>query len=432
MTKKRKKLNFDTFLADWTWNIPESEIRRLLRFQGRFYFAGGKPGCLPIETFSHILRELVDSHEKKWACDDPDLQLEVLEDYNYGETGGKQYLKEVLARRLKQKEELNVTADDITITSGSQQAIYALLDCIINPGDFIVTPRPAYLGFLGPAVKLGANVVTVPTDLEGIIPEALDDCMETCLCDYHRIPKIIYLVAYSDNPKGTTLPEKRKSAIYDIAEKYNCLIIDDEAYKSIQFNSPDMKIKTLKSYDKENDRVAYLSTTSKEAAVFRLGYSVIPRPLQNQLIKAKGYLDLCTPSLLQRIAAIYYDKYIDDALKQTLPVYKVRRDAMVQAIDDYFPEGNFRRPTGGLFVWWEAMNQLFDSGKFLEEKIMKEDILYVPSQAFYPVRGLAYKNGKIVSNIVHRNGMRLCFSFTDKEVISEGMEKLGIILSEYL
>ncbi|MHA1166722.1 MAG: aminotransferase class I/II-fold pyridoxal phosphate-dependent enzyme, partial [Candidatus Hodarchaeales archaeon] len=304
-------IDYDVFMAQWTREIPESEIRRLLRFQGKYYFAGGKPGCLPIETFSQILRELVDEHEKKWRSGDIKQKFEVLEDYNYGETGGKPFLKEVLAKRLRKMEDVDVSPENVTITSGSQQAIYALLDCVINPGDIIITPRPAYLGFLGPAVKLGATVVTVPTDLEGLIPEDLEDCMERCVRYYHRVPKIIYLVAYSDNPKGTTLPEKRKKAIFDIAEKYNCLIIDDEAYKYIQYDSPNGKIKPIKAYDKDNDRVAYLSTTSKEAAVFRLGYSVFPESLQTQIIKAKGYLDLCTPTLLQRIVAIYYDKYID-------------------------------------------------------------------------------------------------------------------------
>ncbi|MFX0091633.1 MAG: PLP-dependent aminotransferase family protein, partial [Candidatus Hodarchaeota archaeon] len=421
----------ETFMAKWTINIPESEIRRLLRFQGRYYFAGGKPGSLPIETFSQILRELLDDHEKKWNSDDPSLRFEVLEDYNYGETSGKRYLKEVLAKRLKDKENVDVIPDNVTITSGSQQAIYALLDCIISPGDFIVTPRPAYLGFLGPSVKLGATVVTVPTDLEGLIPEALEACIENLIHNYHRVPKIIYLVAYSDNPKGTTIPEKRKREIYNIAEQYNCLIVDDEAYKYIQYDSPDLKIQPLKAYDKENNRVAYLSTTSKEAAVFRLGYSVFPEPLQAQIVKAKGYLDLCTPTLLQRIAAIYYDKYIDEALKKTLAEYKVRRDAMIKGIENHFPEGTFTRPTGGFFVWWECRNRAFNSAKFMEEKVMKEGILYVPGNAFYPVDGLAYEDGKIVPNIIGSNGMRLGFSFKDADIINEGMEKLGGILTDH-
>ncbi|MFW9996730.1 MAG: PLP-dependent aminotransferase family protein [Candidatus Odinarchaeota archaeon] len=423
-------INYETFLAKWTKEIPESEIRRLLQFQGKFYFAGGKPGVLPIDTFTKIMRDLADEHEQKWHSGDARQKIDVLEDYNYGETGGKNYLKEVLARRLKEKEAIDVGPNDLTITSGSQQAIYAVLDSIINPCDIIVAPRPAYLGFLGPATKLGAEVLTVPTDLDGIIPELLEDCIEKCTRDYHKIPKIIYLVAYSDNPKGTTIPEKRKKAIFEIAEKYNCLIMDDEAYKYIQYDN-DRPIRPLKYYDKENNRVAYISTTSKEAAVFRLGYNVLPKPLQTEVLKSKGYLDLCTPTLLQRIAAIYYDKYIDAALKTTIADYKVRRDVMLNAIDEHFPDGNYSRATGGFFIWWESKDKSFDSAKFMEKYVMKEDILYVPGAAFHPVRGLAYNDGKIVPNIIETNGMRLCYSFTEIDVIEEGMEKLGKLLSEH-
>ncbi|MHA2295593.1 MAG: aminotransferase-like domain-containing protein [Candidatus Hodarchaeales archaeon] len=431
MISEKKKINFNTFMAKWTNEIPESEIRRLLRFQGRYYFAGGKPGSIPIEVFTKIMREVADDHDKKWRSGDNKNQFEVLDDYNYGETAGKKYLKEVLARRLKEKEKIDVAPEDVIITSGSQQAIYSLLDCTINPGDMIIAPRPAYLGFLGPAVKLGAEIVTVPTDLDGIVPEMLEDSIEQCIREYHRVPKIIYVVGYSDNPKGTTLPEKRKKAIFDIAEKYNCLIVDDEAYKYIQYDEEN-SIRPIKRYDDDNTRVAYLSTTSKEAAVFRLGYSVVPEPLKVQMLKSKGYLDLCTSALLQRIATIYYEKYIDDALKVTLADYKIKRDTMVKGIEEHFPEGDFTRPTGGFFIWWEAADKSFKSKDFLEKHVMKEDILYVPGRAFHPVKGLAYNDGKIVPNIIETNGMRICYSFTDTEIIADGIEKLGNILSAHM
>lgn len=428
--KSHNVIDYDQFLAKWTKDIPESEIRRLLKFQGEYYFAGGKPGSLPINDFIQIIQDIIDAQKEKWNSNDKKQRFDVLEDYNYGETGGKPYLKEVLANRFKEKEDLQVDPNDIVITSGSQQALYAILDTSINPGDFIVTPRPAYLGFLGPAAKMNANIVTVATDLDGMIPEELEECMEQCSKQFHKVPKIIYLVAYSDNPKGTTLPEKRKKEIYEIAAKYNCLLIDDEAYKYIQYK--DSKVKPLINYDDDRNRVAYLSTTSKEAAVFRLGYSIFPKPLQEQVLKSKGYLDLCTPTIVQKIAAEYYKNYIDAALEKTLSDYEKRRDAMIEAIEEYFPEGKFTRPTGGFFVWWESNKKDFDSANFMEKYVMKEDIIYVPGAAFYPVRGYAYEDNMIKDNIIRHDGMRLGFSFKAEDVISEGMKKLGLILQKHL
>lgn len=432
INEKKPSIDYSNFFANWTYEIPESEIRRLLKFQGKYYFAGGKPGSLPVKAFTEIMRNLANEQDKKWDSGDVGQQFEVLEDYNYGETGGKGYLQKVLANRFKSVEGFDVEPSDVTITSGSQQAIYALLDVILNPCDIIIAPRPAYLGFLGPAAKLNAKILTVPTDFDGIIPELLEDCIEKCIQIFHRVPKLIYLVAYSDNPKGTTIPEKRKAAIYDIAEKYNCLIVDDEAYKYIQFKDGKNKINPMIKYDKERNRVAYLSTTSKEAAVFRLGYSIFPKPLQEQILKAKGYLDLCTSTIVQRIAAEYYKSYIDEALKQTLKDYTVRRDAMIKGIEENFPPGTFTRPTGGFFVWWESEKTDFDSASFMQKYVMKDGIIYVPGAAFYPIRGHAYEDGKIVDNIIQSNGMRLGFSFKNEEIIAEGMEKLGKILHAHL
>jgi 2-aminoadipate transaminase len=169
---------------------------------------------------------------------------------------------------------------------------------LIDPGDVIITPSPAYLGFLVPAVKLGARIITIPTDLDGIIPEDVEHAVEVSKEKFGKVPDIIYVVPDSDNPKGTTLPMKRRQALFDIAEVDDILLVEDSAYAEIQFKK---KIKPIKSLDKENNRVAYLGSSSKEAAVLRVGYSVLPPNVRDQVLKDKGYLDLCTTTLVQRI-----------------------------------------------------------------------------------------------------------------------------------
>ena len=175
--------------ADWAYKIPESEIRRLLRFSVKYYYAGGKPGVLPTEIIAKILIKIGNDQLKKI---EDGFEQEVADDYNYGVTAGTDFFRKTLAERLR-KEGIDADWEQLMITTGSQQAIYLVLDTLIDPEDVIITTRPAYLGFLGPACKLGANIVTVPTDLDGIVPEYVENAIELSENELGKKPKMIYL-----------------------------------------------------------------------------------------------------------------------------------------------------------------------------------------------------------------------------------------------
>ncbi len=415
--------------AEWTGFIPESEIRRLLRYNVTYYFAGGKPGVIPTDIFAKILIELGNEQLNNLQTGKENL---VIDDYNYGPTGGKKWFLETLASRLKERDHVPLGSDGwskVTLTSGSQQALYAILDTLIDPGDIILTPSPAYLGFLVPAVKLRSNIVTIPTDLEGIVPEYLEKAIEKSIARWNKTPDIIYIVPDSDNPKGTTLPLSRRKALFDIAEKYDILIIEDAAYKEIQFKGE--RIPPIKSFDKNNERVAYLSSTSKEAAVFRVGYSVLPDALREEVLKDKGYLDLCTSTILQKILNIYYRDYFDKVIDKVRNEYRKRYEAMSKAMDETFPPGVRTDPSGGFFIWWES-DKPFDSSKFLEDVALPNDILYVPGRAFYPLNGYAYDPDKndIIQGHYSTNCMRLGYSYLKEDLIDKGIRRLGALLSK--
>ncbi len=413
--------------SSWTSFIEESQIRSLLKYKVHYYFAGGKPGIMPTEIFGQIMQDLGERYKQ-----DPKL---ALEDLNYGPTGGHPYFLKTLAKRLHDVRSIPIDPEteweSVSITNGSQQALYALLDTVIDPGDVIVTPSPAYLGFLVPAVKLGARVITVPTDLDGIIPEYVEKAVYASKVKFGKTPDMVYVVPESDNPKGTTLPQKRRQALFDLCENHNILLIEDSAYAEIQFKQNPKAIKTL---DKENHRVAYLGTTSKEAAVLRVGYSVLPSHVRDQVLKDKGYLDLCTASLVQRILDEYYRNCIDDAMRAAIPLYKARYESMAKAIDESFPAGTRTDPTGGFFIWWQSEKEDFDSKKFMEEVALPHDILYVPGGAFYPIVGhkLGENGTDLIPSKPENNTMRLGFSYRDPEIIADGIEKLGKLLTENL
>ena len=413
--------------ATWTNFIEESQIRALLKYKVKYYFAGGKPGIMPTDIFADIMADLSEMYKKNPAL--------ALEDFNYGPTGGQPWFLKTLAKRLHDVRGIPIDcetqADCVSITNGSQQALYALLDTLIDPGDVIITPSPAYLGFLVPAVKLGARVITIPTDLDGIIPEEVEKAVEVSKKKFGKCPDMIYVVSDSDNPKGTTLPMSRRKALFDIAEADDILLVEDSAYAEIQFKKNPRPIKTL---DKENNRVAYLGTSSKEAAVLRVGYSVLPPLVREQVLKDKGYLDLCTTTLVQRILDEYYSKYIDAAMKAGIPQYQKRCEAMAKAIDESFPAGVRTDPTGGFFIWWQSEDKKFDAGEFMERVAIPNEVLYVPGVAFYPITGHRLtKDGKdIRESLPEHNTMRLGFSYAPPDIIEEGIHHLGELLSKEL
>ncbi len=412
--------------ATWTTLIEESQIRALLKYNVKYYFAGGKPGIMPTEIFGRIMEDLGKEYQQN--------SKQALDDLNYGPTGGQPWFLKTLAKRMHDVRGIPIDPVDewnnITITNGSQQALYALLDTIVNPGDVIITPSPSYLGFLVPAVKLGARVLIVPTDLDGIIPEYVDKAIQLSQNKFGKCPDMVYVVPDSDNPKGTTLPQKRRQALFDVCENENILIVEDSAYAEVQFNKTPPPIKTL---DKENERVAYLGTTSKEAAVLRVGYSILPPNVKEQVEKDKGYLDLCTSTLVQRILDVYYREHIDEAMRQSIPRYKARAEAMAKAIDSSFPAGERTSPTGGFFIWWQSETP-FDSSEFMKDFGIPNDIIYVPGGAFYPITGykLINNGSDIEPSKPELNTMRLGFSYIPRGAISEGIERLGKLLSENL
>lgn len=425
--------------AAWTNIIPESEIRRLLRFKVKYYFAGGKPGVLPLETLARILTDvgndlinLLRSGKKQ----------QVLEIFNYEKTAGYDPLREVLADRLEkdgvplpkdEKEKIN----SVTIFTGSQQALFTLANILIDPGDVVICPAPVYLGMLGPLGIHRANIVCVPTDKHGIIPEYVEKAIELSIDKFRRIPDFIYVVPDGDNPKGTTLPVERRKKLYEIASKYKILIIEDAAYRDIHFGAS--KLPPIKSFDKENKLVAYLRTTSKEAAVFRVGYGVIPKTIVDEFIKSKGYQDLCTSVISQVLLKEYYEKWIDKVLPTAVREYKKRCNIMIESVENYFPSGFYTKPQGGFFVWYES-EKSFNAPKFLEDVALKNNVNYVPGIAFYPVEKLGWmyipeKNSiDRISTKINRymNTMRLSYSLLEPPLIEEGIQILGRLLSKHL
>ncbi len=418
--------------AAWTKLVPESEIRRLLKFRAKYYFAGGKPGVLPIGAFPMILNTLALKELEDIFLGKDD----VIEDYNYGPTDGLPEVKKVMANILRERDSIDLDSEEgwnnVIITTGSQQAIYLLLDTLLNPDDLVVVPAPAYLGFVNVVTKFRGQVIAVPGDNQGMIPENVSKAIKIAENKLGKKPKLIYVVPDSDNPSGTTMPESRRKALLDVAKDNSIYLLEDAAYREIQFRGK--RLMPIRAFD-DGSTVIYMRTTSKEVAVLRVAYSLMPPEIRKEVVKAKGYNDLCTPTIVQKIVKLYYEKYFSQFIDKVRKGYKKRYEAMAKAMNEEFPEGERTDPTGGFFIWWESSNKKFDSKKFLEEVAIPNEILYVPGQAFYPLRGYLYdpERGDLIdASNRPANAMRLSYSYMEPGKIEEGIRKLGSLLKKYL
>ena len=195
------------------------------------------------------------------------------------------------------------------------------------------------------------------------------------------------------------------------------------------------KLPPIKSFDKDNELVAYLRTSSKEAAVFRVGYGVLPKTIVDEFIKSKGYQDLCTPVINQVLLKEYYEKWIDKVLPEAVAEYKRRRDVMIESVEKYFPPGTYTRPHGGFFVWYESEKD-FNAPKFLEEVALKNNVNYVPGVAFYPVEQLGHMYNPEMNDIeklkYQLNTIRLSYLLLRPEETEEGIKILGSLFTKHL
>ncbi len=418
--------------SKWTKLIPESEIRRLLRYKVKYYFAGGKPGVLPLGAFPMIMIELAKAELEAIFSGN---EKRVIDDYNYGPTEGLPEVRKVMARMMRERDGIDLDPEEgwkqVLITTGSQQAIHLLMDVLTNPGDLIVVPQPVYLGFVNVVSKFLSDVITVPSDLNGIIPEYVEEAIEAAEKQLGKKPKMVYVVPDSDNPSGTTMPEDRRRKLLDIVKDKGIYLVEDAAYREIQFRGE--RLKPIRYMDKEGTNVIYLRSTSKEVAVLRVGYSLMPPEVREQVIKAKGYNDLCTPTITQKIAALYYERYFEDYIKKVREGYRKRYEAMAKAIDESFPEGTRTDPTGGFFIWWISSNTKFDAKKFLEEVAIPNEVLYVPGEAFYPIKGYSFdpETGKLVNAVRKKHEIRLSYSYSTVEEIEKGISLLGRLLKQH-
>mgnify|MGYP000103039092 CR=1 FL=1 len=400
---------FDELLNPRVKKIRASEIRELLKLVKRskdiISLAGGLPDprYFPKEELAEIAREVIIKYGEY------SLQ--------YSETKGIYEVRKALSDFLYKTKGFKPDPEDIIVTSGSQEGIHMLAKAFVTPGDKVITESPTYLAALGAFRLAGADVVGIKIDDHGMRTIALEDVLKRL----HALdikPKFIYTIPVAQNPGGVTMSLDRKKHLLELASKYDLLVIEDDPYSFFVFDE-NADITSLKALDKE-DRVIYMSTASKILAPgIRLGWIVTPKDLTRRIELLKQYIDLHSPTLNQYILAeAIKTGLIERHVRRIAKVYKEKRDAMVKALDEHFPEYTwYSRPIGGFFVFTYVFKEGFDARKLMDLALKKYKVAYVPGQGFHP-------------DGTGANSMRLNYSYPTVEQIWEGIRRLSQMIKE--
>ncbi len=310
---------------------------------------------------------------------------------------------------------IRAEADDILITTGSQQALDLVGKLLIDPGDQVVVGAPTYLGALQAFGVYQASFLNVPLDDDGMTTESLEGLLK-------RGPSFMYVLPNFQNPAGVTLALERRMTLVRLARAYGVPIVEDDPYGQLRYEGEHLPPlyaldAELAASDDGQPNVIYMSTFSKTLAPgLRLAWVIAPRQVLGRLNQLKQGADLHTSTLVQMIAfEVGRGGFLDEHIQLLRGVYRERRDAMLGALDSYMPpEVSWSSPQGGLFLWAELPEGM-DSQSVLAEAL-KEKVAFVPGSAFFAQA----EDG--------RRFMRLNFSNAKPERISEGIRRLGACL----
>ncbi|MEU9253873.1 PLP-dependent aminotransferase family protein [Streptomyces sp. NPDC048270] len=371
---------------------PVREILALTERPGVISFAGGLPAP-----------ELFDAEGLRTAYDTA-FAVSARRALQYSTTEGAPELREAVARRATARG-LATGAQDVLVTSGSQQALTLLTTALVEPGDVVLVENPTYLAALQCFGLAGARVVAVPCDAEGLIPEALEEIVA------RERPKLLYTVPTFQNPTGRTLPGARRAAVARTAARLGLWLIEDDPYGDLRYEGA--QVPWLAAHPGAEDRTALLGSFSKIMAPgLRLGWLRAPAALRRAAVVAKQAADLHT-STVDQLAAAHYLAAVDlDAhVAAVRTAYRARRDALLAGLAGALPEGSaWNRPEGGMFVW-ARLPEAHDATALLKAALA-HDVAFVPGAPFY-------------TGTPDPRTLRLSFTTHTPEEITEGLTRLA-------
>ncbi len=307
--------------------------------------------------------------------------------FNYDLPQGQLMLRQQISRMLVQQHGLEVTPEDLIITNGSKQGLSLVVHYYVKPGDWVIVESPTWHGMLSLLYNMGAKVIGIPMTAEGMNLELLEKNL------YTYRPKLIFTVSTLHNPTGITTSQAHRRQLLQLAERYNCVILEDNAYEGLNFEPVPAPIKALD----RKDIVTYVGTFSKTIMPgIRVGYLVATGQQYQPLVERKLLSDLHVSTVSQAIVSEYlasghYRHHLAHLQAQHLQ----SRNAMLSALQRHFPpSASWTVPNGGTFLWVqlpaglplsEICQQALSRGVFVAEGTP-----FFPGQQGYPALRLNF------------------------------------------
>lgn len=386
-------------LAQRAHKMNPSVIREILKVTERpgiISFAGGlpSPDTFPIDAMREASERV--------------LSLDGRAALQYAASEGLPQLREWVAQDLK-KQGMQVSPDQVLITTGSQQGLDLVAKVLIDAGSKILVETPTYLGALQAFMPMEPDVVNVASDDEGVITQDLRAKAPDA--------RFIYLLPNFQNPTGRTMSEARRAAVARVAQDSGLPVIEDNPYGDLWFdNAPATSLSA-----RLPEQSLYLGSFSKILAPgLRLGYVVAPKTLYPKLLQAKQAADLHTPSFNQRVVAeVLKDGFIERHVPTIRALYKRQCETMLQALDKEMAGlgATWNRPAGGMFLWAQLPAGM-DAVQLLPKAVDK-GVAFVPGAAFYAAQPV-------------KETLRLSFVTSTVDQIRTGVAALAQTIRENL
>ncbi len=390
--------------ADRLNNVETSAIRELFKLLGKpgiISFAGGFPDSAMFDV------EGIRAASNAALAEEPGAALQ------YGATEGYNPLREQLAAFMASKGAKDVAADNLIVTTGSQQALDLLGKTLISPGDKVIVEGPTFLATIQCFRLYGAELISAPIDGNGVKTDEL----ETLIAEHK--PKFVYLIPTFGNPSGAMLSLERRKAVLEMAVKHNTLIVEDDPYGDLYFGDapPPSLLNLSATVPGSRELLVHCGSLSKVLSPgLRVGWMIAPAELLGKATMCKQFSDAHTSTFAQATAAQYLKAgRMPATLANVRKVYAERAQAMGDALRKELGDAiEFVQPQGGLFVWARltgAGGKVAD-GNVLAKRAIEKGVAFVPGTPFF------------CANPDHAT-FRLSFATADVDKIREGVARLG-------
>ena len=387
---------FEKYFSKRIKNTSSSFIREILKVTQRpeiISFAGGLPNpvSFPQEELKISMNRIADKYKDKI--------------YQYSTTLGLDSLRQFIASRYKKIHNMDITLDNIIITTGSQQALDLIAKVFLDKNDKVLVEEPSYLGLLQAFSMFEVDFVQTKLNDDGLDIE----CLKETVNKHH--PKLAYLIPNFQNPTGLTYTKENRDLVFDVIKDEDMILIQDDPYGELRFNNEE-RIPYIGL--NKTDKNIYLGSFSKIITPgMRLGYVIAHSEIIKKLETAKQASDLHSNIFAQYLISDYlYNNDLDKHIDKIKKLYKEQASAMIDAMEKYFPKNiKFTYPKGGMFTW-VTLEEGKSSTKLFNIALEK-NVAFVPGNPFY------------INQDVDVNTLRLNYTNADSSTIEEGIKRLA-------